>query len=109
MEMQAGMKNDFVILKMKGRMDAATGPAFEKECLSWIDDKGARRVIVDMAGLEYISSAGLRSILSISMKLRAQEGEIRFANLSGMVKEVFTIAGFSTMFQSYDSVDQALA
>lgn len=102
------IKHDNAIeIKVKGRMDAVAAPEFESHCDEWLN-KGERMFVVDMGGLEYVSSAGLRSILATAKKLKASQGAIHFCNLSGMVQEVFTVSGFSTMFQIHDTAEQAL-
>ncbi len=108
MEFDSVKQGGGVVIKAKGRMDAVTAPEFESECAKWLE-KGEGVLVVDLGGLEYISSAGLRSILSAAKKVKAVQGNIRFCNLSGMVQEVFSISGFSTMFQISDSVEEALS
>lgn len=108
MKIESSKKGIAVVIKVLGRMDAVTAPEFEKECDGWLA-KGEKSFVVDLGGLEYISSAGLRSILATAKKLKAAQGNIHFCNLSGMVQEVFTISGFSSMFPIHDSLDEALA
>jgi anti-sigma B factor antagonist len=108
MEFESQKNGNFMVLRVKGRMDAVTAPEFES-CCGKLMEGGDKAFIVDLAGLEYISSAGLRSILSAAKKLKAVQGEIRFCGLKGMVQEVFSISGFATMFPIADSVDAAIA
>ena len=68
---------------------------------------GERNIVVDLAGLEYISSAGLRSFLAASQQLK-DEGQIRLCALGGLVREVFNISGFESIFHVYPSVEEAL-
>ena len=107
MEFESSKKDQALIIKIKGRMDAITSPELEQECTKWIE-AGEKLLIIDLAELEYISSAGLRSILSTAKALKAIQGEIRFCNLTGMVQEVFSISGFSSMFPIFDTLDSAL-
>lgn len=88
-------------------MDAVTAPNFEKECTSWIG-KEEKKVVVDLSGLEYISSAGLRSILIMGKQLKAKGGALVFTGMCGMVKEVFDISGFATLFPAHPSLEKAL-
>lgn len=97
-----------VTVKVTGRMDAVTAPGFDQECGRWIEE-GNKDLIVDLSGLEYISSAGLRVILGVGKKVKAQGGSLTFGGMSGMVKEVFEISGFSSIFPVYDSLEAALA
>lgn len=108
MEFENEKKGDHLVLKVKGRMDAVTAPEFEKECTGYIDE-GERSFVVDLGGLDYISSAGLRSILSTAKKLKANQGKIVFCGLQGMVQEVFKVSGFSSMFPVAATVDEAVA
>lgn len=106
MDFSSEKKGDFLVVTVKGRMDAVTAPDFEKNCAEAIDG-GEKSLVVDLGGLEYISSAGLRGILSTAKKLKAAQGQIAFANLSGMVQEVFAISGFTAMFSVYATVEEA--
>ena len=94
------------VLKVSGRMDVVFGPTFEKECQELIEAE-EKKLIIDMSGLEYISSAGLRSILSSAKKMKAAGGSMQFCGLQGVVKEVFEISGFCSMFTVTESVEQA--
>lgn len=102
-----GEEKGWTIIKVTGRMDAVTAPEFESRMLDWIND-GDTQVIIDLAGLEYISSAGLRSILTIAKKLKSTAGKLILASLRNTVKEVFEISGFSTIIPVRDSVGAAL-
>lgn len=97
-----------VTIKVTGRMDAGTAPDFEQECGHWLD-QGSNDLIVDLSGLEYISSAGLRVILGVGKKIKTNNGSLLFVGMTGMVKEVFEISGFSSIFPVYDSLESALA
>jgi len=98
------MKGACMLVSVEGRMDALTAPEFEKACADFLD-QGETNVVVDFAGLEYISSAGLRSILASAKKLKSKGGDLRFCGLTGMVEEVFRISGFQAMFTIVPSFD----
>ncbi|OQY49690.1 MAG: hypothetical protein B6240_02825 [Desulfobacteraceae bacterium 4572_87] len=63
-----GQKKNHIVVTVEGRMDAVSAPEFEK-FLSALIDEGALKVIVDFEGLDYISSAGLRSVLISAKKI----------------------------------------
>ncbi len=96
-----------LVLEVRGRLDALTTGRLEEECDAWIN-KGEKDLLLDLGGLDYISSAGLRTILLVGRKLHALSGVLRFCNLSSMVKEVFSISGFNSMFPVYASLTEAL-
>jgi anti-sigma B factor antagonist len=97
-----------LVVTVSGRMDALTAQEFDAQCRSWLE-AGDINVIADLSGLEYISSAGLRSILSAAKQLKGAQGNLVFCNLSGMVQEVFVVSGFAAMFTMYPTLEEALA
>lgn len=99
---------DALVVNVAGRMDAITAPEFDAQCQSWID-AGETKVVVDLSDLEYISSAGLRSILAAAKRLKGSQSELLFSGLSGMVEEVFNVSGFAAMFKIYKTSEDALA
>ncbi len=107
MEIQTRKEKVAVVLSLKGRMDTLTAPEFEKKVIDFIS-KGEKAFVVNLVELDYISSAGLRSILAVAKKLKQQEGKILLAGMRGSVEEVFKISGFSTMFKMFDSDESAL-
>lgn len=107
MEISIDQQSKAAIVAVKGRMDAVSAPEFERAMAEHIAT-GASRFVVDCSALEYVSSAGLRSLLTTAKTLRARDGELVFADLRDMVREVFEIAGFGTIFSVFDSTDTAL-
>ena len=96
----------FHIIKLSGRLDVTHSPEFELEVQQQID-KGNHQLVIDMSGVDYISSAGLRAILVSAKTVKKLQGEIRFCCLSDLVAEVFTISGFQSMFKIFDTVSAA--
>ena len=95
------------ILSLKGRMDATTSPEAEAH-LTHLLDGGSRIIIVDLADLEYISSAGLRVLLAALKRLKQSGGELRLASLQPEIRKVFEIAGFHRLFPLYPGVAEVL-
>jgi len=104
---KTGKENNAVIVKISGRMDAVTAPEFEKILSAWIDES-EKYFVVDLSSLEYISSAGLRSILIIAKKLKAINGKILLAAMEESVNEVFEISGFNSIIPIHDTVQAAV-
>ncbi len=107
MEISTRKEKNIPIVSVKGRIDAVTAPEFEKNLFDLIAN-GEKNLVVSFADLEYISSAGLRSILSTAKKLKAENGKMVFAGLRGPVEEVFKISGFYSIFNIFDSETTAL-
>jgi anti-sigma B factor antagonist len=95
------------LLTCAGRMDAVSAPRFETACTEMLE-QGRANLVADLSGLEYISSAGLRSILASGKKLKAAGGSLAFCGLSGMVDEVFRVSGFMKLFRVHASATEAL-
>lgn len=97
-----------VIVAVEGRVDATTAPEFEKY-LTGSMGQGKKTLILNLNGLSYISSAGLRVVLIIAKKLKALGGELILVGLEGAVKQVFEISGFYTIFNVFETEQEALA
>ncbi len=94
------------MLLVSGRMDAGNAPLFEQQCRVCIAE-GHTSLVVDLEGLAYVSSMGLRSFIAIAKTLQDKAGALRFCCLKGLVKQVFEITGLSRAFPIYESVEAA--
>lgn len=99
--------NKIIVADVKGRIDAVTAPAFEKTINEMMGEENIP-LLIDFGELEYISSAGLRSILIISKTLKVKGLPVYFSRLQGNVKEVFNISGFGSIFKIFDNKDEAI-
>lgn len=79
-------------LTVEGRLDTTTAPQLEGEVKSGLN--GVTELIMDFSGLEYISSAGLRVLLS-AQKVMNKQGKMVIRGANEVVKEVFEVTGFS--------------
>jgi anti-anti-sigma factor len=96
------------ILLVAGRMDAENAPEFEKACQSCIS-QGVTGLVVDVGDLDYVSSMGLRSFMSIGKTLQDKGGKLRICRQRGLVKQVFEITRLNSVFPPHESVEAALA
>lgn len=108
MEIIQQKSNDIVIIKLVGKLDSNTSAQLEEAVLGLIDS-GEKKLLVDGAQLDYISSAGLRVLLLAAKKLKAGGGKIVLATLKDYIIEVFEIAGFNMIFQIFATVAEAEA
>jgi anti-anti-sigma factor len=107
MEIDTRKTKNALVLTVAGRLDAVTSPEFEKR-LSEVISQGETALVIAFSGVEYISSAGLRSILAAAKMLKQKRGTIVFTGLRGSVEEVFKISGFWSLFKVFDSEEAAL-
>lgn len=85
-------KNDnFLTLKLEGRLDTTTAPQLESELSENLN--GVTELTIDFAELSYISSAGLRVLLATQKRMNKQ-GSMKLINVNEIVMEVFEITGF---------------
>lgn len=97
-----------VVAALAGRMDAMTTGEFDR----WFSDQvagGTTAFVLNLQALDYISSAGLRSLLAAAKQTKARNGSLLLCCLQGTVEEVFRISGFLTILPSFSTVDEACA
>lgn len=80
------------VIEITGRLDTITSPALEKTINENIED--TKNLIIDVKGMEYISSAGLRVLLTAQKKIQ-KIGSMKILNVCAEVMEVFEMTGFS--------------
>ena len=86
-------KNDAELtIALEGRLDTNTSPQLEKELKDEID--GVTSLTFDFKALEYISSAGLRVLLS-AQKIMNKQGSMKITNVNSEIMEIFEVTGFS--------------
>ena len=76
---------------LTGRLDTVTAPELESELAASLDD--VENLVIDMTDLEYISSAGLRVLLT-AQKTMNQKGSMKLINVNETVMEIFDVTGF---------------
>lgn len=107
MQIETEKEKNTIVISVKGKVDAVTAPEFEKALANLIA-QGENTLLLNLIGLEYISSAGLRSILATAKQLKTKNGKILFSGLKGPVKDVFNISGFGTIFKIFETKEDAL-
>lgn len=100
-----------VVVAPAGRIDHASAETFAVALQPHLDrcKAGEPALIVDMSGVDYISSVGLRALMMAAKQAEAQAGRIAIAALNPMVREVFEISRFDMVFKVYASLDEALS
>jgi anti-sigma B factor antagonist len=91
MKVEKKSEGSSLVLEIEGRLDTTTAPALEGEIDSVINDTTS--LVLDFAKLDYISSAGLRVVLS-AQKMMQPKGSMVIRNVNETIMEVFEITGF---------------
>jgi anti-sigma B factor antagonist/stage II sporulation protein AA (anti-sigma F factor antagonist) len=102
---------DTVVLSPMGRLDHSTSEAFKAALAPFVARcaAGRDRLLLDLAGVEYISSVGLRVLMLASKQAKAQGGSIGVAALQPVVREIFDISRFTMVLDVFPSVRDGLA
>ena len=112
---KAQIDGDKITFAPAGRLDGTNSREFEASVLGrlrtpeQVAASGQYKVLIDMGGLEYVSSAGLRAILLIAKTLRSQQSELALCKLSPRIREVFKISGFDRIVPIHDTRESALS
>lgn len=104
-------KGDVAVVAAAGRIDHQSAEAFQTALTPYLDACKADGdpLVIDMADVEYVSSVGLRVLLTASKQAAAQKGKIAVAAMQPTVGEVFRISQFHRIISAHDTVDEAVA
>jgi anti-sigma B factor antagonist len=97
MKIQERREDKWQILEVTGRVDSLTAPQLDAAFKQLIDD-GSRWLGIDLSGVEYLSSAGLRVLLATLKAVRAMAGDLQLYSPRDNVRSVLEISGFSDLF-----------
>lgn len=90
---------DMIIVK--GRVDSSTAPQFS-QAMDAVTESGRFKIVVDMSGLEYMSSAGFRALLASQRTCkRYNRGEVVLAAVPTRIQEALELAGFTELFKTF--------
>lgn len=101
------MQGEIVLLSLNGRLDANTSTNLDAAFAKLVE-QGKGQFVFDLQGLEYVSSAGLRSLLSAAKMIKVIQGKLALARMNEHVKDVFDMSGFSSIFSIYETETDAI-
>jgi anti-anti-sigma factor len=111
--MELGSKRfaDTVVLYPVGPIDHATADGFKAALVPYLARcaAGGDRVVLDLSGVEYISSVGLRVLMLASKQVKAQGGSLAVCGLGPVVREIFEISRFTLVLDVFSALREALA
>jgi len=99
--------SEISILRIKGFLDAHTAPKFEQSIQDLVNES-RNNIIVSMAELNYISSAGLGVFMGFIEEIREKDGDIKLCCMSPKVFKVFDLLGFPALYEIYDKEEEAI-
>ncbi len=107
MEINIKTVNDATIAVLKGDIDASTAPLVSKEVLPLVE--AGKKMILDMTEVPYMSSAGLRLLLSLYRQTTTKEGKLLLVGLSEELQDTMSVTGFLEHFQVSKTLEEGLA
>ena len=106
MEIKSTTKNNVTVVSMEGNLDGQTSGYAQEQLMNYVVPNSP--IVIDMAGCPYVSSAGLRVLLMTAKQLAKVGGTGVFIGLSEEVSDVMEMTGFSSIFESFESLDEAI-
>jgi anti-anti-sigma factor len=109
MEIKSEKMKRCEVVSVSGRIDSATAPELENALLGLVQ-AGQHNIVVNLEKADYISSAGLKALLSALMKVRKAipPGNVVISAIKPELKENFDLVGFHRLFDFYDNDSQAV-
>lgn len=108
MEIKDKQINEVTIISLSGSIDAMTAPKITEFIQGQIAN-GNVKLVMDMSGVDYTSSAGLRVLLGAIKETRAKSGDLRLAGIRPDVQKVLNLSGFSNILKSFNDAETAAA
>ena len=100
--------NNVILLRPLGRIDSSTSSSFEEQCLKLIGSE-SQKTVIDLSGVDYVSSAGLRALLISAKKAKAIGGALTLCGPQGSVREVISLSGFDSLLGAHETVAEAIS
>ena len=95
------------LVVVSGRVDSSTSTELDDVLQNRLDE-GRSNLVLDLSDVHYMSSSGLRSLVSALRESKKKGGDVRIASPSERVREVLGLAGLDSLFESYDDVTAAV-
>ncbi len=108
MELSGERDGDVLVLTPEGRIDGSNSADFQSAVMERIDE-GSESILLDFAGISYISSAGLRAVLILAKKLNQVSGRFALCSMQKSVQSVFEVSGFVKIIDVHPGREDALA
>ena len=107
MEIVRRSENGIPILVLTGRLNQASADALHAAAMEVAGDEASKALVVDMGGVDFIASVGIRSLIRPSQALSMRGGKLAVANLSPQISDFFKLTGLDQMFRVYETVADA--
>lgn len=107
MQLTTDNQGDILIIHCQGNLDTSTATKTEMEINKHLKD--SPKIVLDLAGTNFVSSAGLRVFLATAKRIMAANGVLRLCNANSVVSEILQISGFNTILTVKPTLQEALS
>jgi anti-sigma B factor antagonist len=108
MEITERAVGDVMILDLKGKITLGEGDELFKDKVNSVVNQGIRKMVLNLAGVPYIDSAGLGEVVRAYTTLSRQGGSLKLLNLTKRITDLLVITKLSTVFETFDSENDAV-
>ena len=108
MQIEERAIGDVIVLDLKGRITLGEGDQLLKDKVNSLVNQGRQRIILNLAGVPYIDSAGLGEIVGSYTTVSRQGGSLKLLNLTKKITDLLAITKLLTVFETFDSEDEAV-
>lgn len=109
MQIKEKMENEIAVLTFKGDLLGEPDTSKIREKIhSLVGDK-VKSVVIDLGGVNYMNSSGIGTLIAVLTTMRNSGGSLRLANVGGKVQNLFVITQLVKVFDTYETVDRAIA
>jgi anti-sigma B factor antagonist len=108
MQIEERVVGDVTILDLKGKITLGEGDEALKDKINSLILQGKKKILLNLAGVPYIDSAGLGEVVRTYTTVTRQGGQLRLSNLTKRITDLLVITKLTTVFETFDSETDAL-
>ena len=108
MQIEERAVGDVMILDLKGKITLGEGDELLKDKINSLDNQGQRKIVLNLAGVPYIDSAGLGEVVRTYTTVSRQGGSLKLLNLTKRITDLLSITKLLTVFETFESENDAV-
>ena len=108
MDIEERATGDVVVLDLNGRITLGEGDQLLKDKVNSLMNQGKKKIVLNLAGVPYVDSAGLGQIVGTYTTVSRQGGSLKLANLTRKITDLLAITKLLTVFETFDSENEAV-
>lgn len=107
LDVETGERDGETVVSLRGEIDVYTAPRLRQTLIDLIE-KGATRIVVDMAAVDFLDSTGLGVLVGGLKRVKAKEGTLKLVVSQEKILKIFDITGLTKVFPIFSSLDEAV-